>query len=154
MKQLFAYNWQVRAEWLDWCRALSEEELLRERTGGVGSILQTLFHIIDVECSWIQTLANEPVEDPLFNDYMSLERIVDLNIKCHAAVARYVNNWSSSMENETRISQWETESVSYTCGEVMRHVIAHEIHHIGQLSIWAREMDLKPVSANYIGRSL
>lgn len=58
------------------------------------------------------------------------------------------------MENETRIPQWETELVSYTCGEVMRHVIAHEIHHIGQLSIWAREMDLKPVSANYIGRSL
>ena len=25
-------------------------------------------------------------------------------------------------------------------GEVMQHVIAHEIHHMGQLSVWAREL--------------
>ncbi|HDR5875335.1 TPA: damage-inducible protein DinB, partial [Bacillus anthracis] len=30
----------------------------------------------------------------------------------------------------------------------------HEIHHIGQLSIWARELNLRPVSANLIGRGL
>ncbi|QWH42653.1 hypothetical protein EXW53_12305 [Bacillus mycoides] len=39
-------------------------------------------------------------------------------------------------------------------GEVLRHVIVHEIHHIGQLSIWARELNLQPVSANLIGRGL
>jgi uncharacterized damage-inducible protein DinB len=36
MLQLFHYNWQVRDEWFEWCRQLLEEELLRERTGGVG----------------------------------------------------------------------------------------------------------------------
>ncbi|MDQ0913885.1 putative damage-inducible protein DinB [Paenibacillus sp. V4I5] len=39
-------------------------------------------------------------------------------------------------------------------GEVMWHVIAHEIHHIGQLSIWSREIGKKPVTANLIGRGL
>ncbi|HDR5022767.1 TPA: damage-inducible protein DinB, partial [Bacillus cereus] len=43
---------------------------------------------------------------------------------------------------------------TYTYGEVLRHVIVHEIHHIGQLSIWARELNLRPVSANLIGRGL
>lgn len=33
----------------------------------------------------------------------------------------------------------------------MRHTIALEIHHIGQLSIWARELGRNPVSANLIG---
>lgn len=36
----------------------------------------------------------------------------------------------------------------------MRHMIAHEIHHIGQLSVWAREIGKKPVSANLIGKEL
>lgn len=36
----------------------------------------------------------------------------------------------------------------------MRHVIAHEIHHVGQLSVWAREMGRQPVTANLIGRGL
>lgn len=39
-------------------------------------------------------------------------------------------------------------------GEIMRHVIAHEIHHIGQLSVWARQMGHKPITANVIGRGL
>ncbi|MPQ27207.1 hypothetical protein GA512_19800 [Bacillus paralicheniformis] len=37
-------------------------------------------------------------------------------------------------------------------GGVLRHLIAHEIHHIGQISVWAREMNRVPVSASYVGR--
>ncbi len=36
--------------------------------------------------------------------------------------------------------------------DILHHVIVHEIHHIGQLSVWAREIALHPVPANYIGR--
>lgn len=36
----------------------------------------------------------------------------------------------------------------------MRHVIVHEIHHIGQISVWVRELGYEPVSANLIGRGL
>lgn len=46
------------------------------------------------------------------------------------------------------------ESVSFKYGAVMRHVIAHEIHRIGQLSVWSREIGQKPVSANLIHRGL
>ncbi len=48
MLKLFQYNWQVRDDWFTWCEAVSEEELLKKRVGGVGSILYTLFHIADV----------------------------------------------------------------------------------------------------------
>jgi len=30
--------------------------------------------------------------------------------------------------------------------------MGYEIYHIGQLSIWARELNLQPVSANLLGR--
>ncbi|MGE7997146.1 DinB family protein [Lysinibacillus sp. NPDC093190] len=35
---------------------------------------------------------------------------------------------------------WDTNT--YTKNEILHHVIAHEIHHIGQLTVWARELDL------------
>ncbi|WP_276575678.1 DinB family protein, partial [Bacillus cereus group sp. BfR-BA-01524] len=35
--------------------------------------------------------------------------------------------------------------IECTHGEIIRHVIVHEIHHIGQLSIWAREIGKEPV---------
>jgi len=43
---------------------------------------------------------------------------------------------------------------SFTKGEIIHHIIVHEIHHIGQLSIWAREIGMKPVSVNFIDRGL
>ncbi|BCG59969.1 hypothetical protein PUR_33940 [Paenibacillus sp. URB8-2] len=54
MEAWFRYNWMVREQWYEWCGELTEEELLRERTGGIGSILRTLFHIVDVEWSWMR----------------------------------------------------------------------------------------------------
>lgn len=53
MQALFHYNWMVRDEWLELLKQLPREELLRSRVGGAGSILYTLFHIVDVEYSWI-----------------------------------------------------------------------------------------------------
>ncbi|MDQ0232609.1 putative damage-inducible protein DinB [Metabacillus malikii] len=41
--KFFEYNWQVRDEWLNWCNQLTTEDLLKERLGGVGSILYTFF---------------------------------------------------------------------------------------------------------------
>jgi uncharacterized damage-inducible protein DinB len=46
------------------------------------------------------------------------------------------------------------QTSTFTHGEILRHVIAHEIHHVGQLSVWARELNLTPPSANVIGRKL
>lgn len=40
----------------------------------------------------------------------------------------------------------------YTVVEILHHIVIHEIHHIGQVSVWARELELKTVSANFIGR--
>ncbi|MCL6600684.1 MAG: hypothetical protein K6T81_18420 [Alicyclobacillus macrosporangiidus] len=41
-----------------------------------------------------------------------------------------------------------------TAGQILCHVIAHEIHHVGQLSIWARQIGREPVSTNLVGRRL
>ncbi|SFB22860.1 DinB family protein [Lentibacillus halodurans] len=59
------------------------------------------------------------------------------------------------MESQT-LSETDSsgETINFRYGEIMRHVIAHEIHHIGQLSVWACEIGKKPVNANLIGRGL
>ncbi len=155
MKTLFRYNWMVREEWYRWCEELSEEELLRTRTGGVGSILQTLFHIVDVEWSWIRLLQGKPDFQESFEDYKSLEQVRKLDTKFRTEVLNFIKNWDSSMENNLLYDTLPDGRVETdTWGEVMRHVIAHEIHHIGQLSVWSREIGKKPVSANFIGRGL
>lgn len=155
MQTFFKYNWMVREEWYRWCEELSEEELLQERTGGMGSILHTLFHIVDVEWSWIRLLEGKTDLQEDFNNYNSLSKVRTLDAEFHLEVESFVNNWDASMENRLLYDTSPDGKIeTLTWGEIMRHIIAHEIHHIGQLSIWAREIGKKPVSANFIERGL
>lgn len=155
MQTFFRYNWIVREDWYHWCEELSEEELLQSRTGGMGSILHTLFHIVDVEWSWIRLLQGKPDFQENFDHYKSLDKIRKLDAEFHLEVENFVNNWDAGLENRLfHDSLPDGRVVTDTWGEVMRHIIAHEIHHIGQLSIWSRELGKKPVSANFIGRGL
>ncbi|MCS1352342.1 DinB family protein [Mechercharimyces sp. CAU 1602] len=155
MQTFFQYNWMVRKEWYQWCEELSNEELLRSRTGGVGSILQTLFHIVDVEWSWIRRLQGKEDFEESFDDYMSLNQVRRLDAMFRAEVVSFVNDWDVSMETKVFYCALADGKIATgTWGEVIRHIIAHEIHHIGQLSIWAKEIGKKPVSANLIGRGL
>ncbi|OBZ12148.1 DinB family protein [Bacillus sp. FJAT-26390] len=155
MDTMFRYNWQVREEWYRWCEDVPEEELLRSRTGGVGGILHTLFHIVDVEWSWIRAIQGKSDFQESFEGYRTLKKVRQLDAEFHAEVEAFVRSWDVSMENRPFYDERPDGSVVIDAwGEIMRHVIAHEIHHVGQLSVWARELGKKPVSANLIGKGL
>jgi uncharacterized damage-inducible protein DinB len=150
--KFFEYNWQIRDEWFDWCNQLIPEELLKERSGGVGNILYTLFHIIDVEFSWIRGIqGKEDIVFP-FDDYKTLEKVKTLSdtFRNEIVVGLKTNLYES--KDELVKVPWDEDE--YTKDEILHHIIAHEIHHIGQLSVWARVLELSPVPANFIGREL
>ncbi|WP_372632784.1 DinB family protein [Cohnella sp.] len=155
MKMLFRYNWQVREEWYAWCGEVPEEELLKARTGGVGGILRTLFHIIDVEWSWIREIQGYPDFQGEFDEYRSLEKVRKLDESFRGDVRPFIESWDESLENRIYVDRARDGTIrNLAWGEVMRHALAHEIHHIGQLSVWARELGKPPVSANLIRRGL
>ncbi|RAP75907.1 DinB family protein [Paenibacillus montanisoli] len=155
MLKLFEYNWQVRNEWFNWCEQADEHELTKERTGGMGSILYTLYHIVDVEYSWISGLQGREPQYVQFEDCADVRKLREYAARCRAEIAPFIHGWKDDLETNVLTDQnneGEWENFSY--GEIMRHVIAHEIHHIGQLSIWSREIGKKPVTANLIRRGL
>lgn len=154
MKALFHYNWQVRDEWFELCKELSREELLQQRIGGVGSIMRTLFHVVDVEISWIYALQDKDFDfDPKYEDYKQLEKIIQLSHEHRPELEAFLVEWTPDQEEKLAQAAW-LENESFTHGEILRHVIAHEIHHMGQLSVWVREIGQQPISANFIGRGL
>lgn len=155
MLALFSYNWQVRNDWFEWCKTIPQDELLKERIGGVGSILHTLFHITDVEYSWIQLLQGKPEFTEPFESYKKLEQVKLLSDTLHEEVEVFLRTWTNEMDQQILVLQSENGKPStYIFGEIVRHMIAHEIHHVGQLSVWARALHVQPVSANLFGRQL
>jgi uncharacterized damage-inducible protein DinB len=155
MQMMFHYNWAVRNDWYKWCETVETEELILKRTDGVGGILHTLFHIIDVEWSWIRLLQGKEDFQEDFEDYNTLEKLCRLDQSFKAEVEEFVFGWREEMENRVlELPKADGGIETFTWGEVMRHIIAHEIHHIGQLSVWAREIGKPPITANFIGRGL
>lgn len=152
MYSLFLYNWQVRDEWISVLETCSLEELTSERIGGVGSILKTLFHIVDVEYSWLRGIEgyNDPV--PGYEEYPTLQSVKLLSDMYREDLKIILHTLTDDKEQSVVKVPWDDESYMY--GEVLRHAVAHEIHHMGQLSVWAKELGLERVSANFIGRGL
>ncbi|WNQ09627.1 DinB family protein [Paenibacillus aurantius] len=142
----------VRDEWFELSEQISRDELMRKRIGGVGGILSTLIHIVDVENSWIRGIQGKPDIQLQFDKYNSIQQIRNLSNSLRTEIRPFLETWKNDFEHDIVTIPW-TEGL-YTKGEILRHVIAHEIHHIGQLSVWVRDIGLQPVSANYIGRGL
>lgn len=83
---------------------------------------------------------------------MTLELVHKLSSDYRKEIKYFLNKWSSDMEYKEIIVSWSDQVYYY--GEVLRHIIAHEIHHTGQMSVWVKELGIKPVSANFIERGL
>ncbi|WP_059103729.1 DinB family protein [Shouchella shacheensis] len=153
MEKLFLYNWHVRNHWLKWCESLTEKQLRQERTGGVGSIFQTLFHVIDAEYSWLRCVRELADDAVSFEQIRTVGDLRELSEKYMEENHAFLRAWTGEAELEQVYVPWSGET--FYKGEIIRHVIAHEIHHVGQLSIWSRDLGMAPpVSANLIGKGL
>jgi len=149
---LFLYNWEVRDEWFYSLNDVPNEELLKDRNAGIGSILKTLLHIVDVEYSWVRAIHNKPDISHNIEDYISLESIKTISDQYRIEILNFLNTWTKYMEHEVVKPSWTDEV--YKMGEILRHLIAHEIHHVGQLSVWAKELGIRQVNSSFIGRGL
>ncbi|TFD94382.1 DinB family protein [Jeotgalibacillus sp. R-1-5s-1] len=154
MIDLFLYNWQVREDWFEWCQSLTEEELFAKRTGGMESLFQNLVHVVDCELLWINHLIQEPVVYEKRDAIQTLEDIQAYSDFTKTVTKPVIDSWNGELEDQVvHITGRNGNVRSFTYGKIIRHLISHEIHHIGQLSIWAREIGKKPVSSDLIVRN-
>lgn len=101
-------------------------------------------------------MEGKPDLEDTFEEHASLDKVVALSKRLHPVVSDFIARWDGSKENQvltvTHPGTGELHTFQY--GEVLRHIIAHEVHHTGQLSVWARELGRDPVTANLIFRGL
>jgi uncharacterized damage-inducible protein DinB len=155
IKSLFEYNWKIREKWFEWSKEISVEELIKARNGGYKGILKTLFHIVDVEQRWITGLSKVEPQTYSFADYNTLEKIMKFSNKVKKDSLIFLDNYSKKRNNDVLTAENKKgENVSHLYIEIILHLSVHEVHHMGQLSVWAREIGKEPVSANLIGLNL
>lgn len=155
MIDMFLYNWQIREEWFEWCETLTAEELVKKRVGGMGSILHNLYHVIDCEQLWINQLQRTPVLVTDLKTITTLQEVMAFSAHIQSETLQFLK--SRPLEGPEQVMELKRKDGSIKLlpyGKVLKHISAHEIHHIGQLSVWSRDMGLKPVSSDLIFREL
>ncbi|MFJ7637970.1 DinB family protein [Peribacillus sp. NPDC097225] len=149
---MFLYNWQVREDWFKWCESLSIEELRAERVGGMGSILKNLVHIIDCELIWTNHMLQEPIDYPEKDTISDLKDVIKFSHFTKTVTEKSLHDSTDFEKRNIKINSKNGTTYTFTCAKILLHIITHEIHHIGQLSIWSREMGLIPISSDLIIR--
>ncbi|WP_282955943.1 DinB family protein, partial [Paenibacillus macquariensis] len=85
-------------------------------------------------------------------EYKDIKSMRTLSDKLRIENKELLTNWSMDMEYERVTPEWDDEI--YFKGEILRHIIVHEIHHIGQLSIWSKKIGIPVISTSFIGKKL
>ncbi|WP_180956469.1 DinB family protein [Bacillus canaveralius] len=155
IRALFEYNWRIREKWFAWCQQIQEEELFKERNGGYKGFMQTLFHIVDVEQRWLSGLVDTESIKYNFTDFDNLESIIRFSRETQTRFTSFLNNYTrgSGAQILNAVNK-KGENVAYIYIEILLHLAVHESHHIGQMSVWAREIGKEPVTANLIGLNI
>ena len=155
MIHLFQYNWDVREDWFIWCESLSDVEFHQERLGGMKSFRETLIHIVDCELLWLNTILDEKIHYESRKTLYHLDEIKQYSAYVQSLTKAFIANVEpSDDERIIEVTRRDGSVLHFSQKKVVAHMITHEIHHIGQLSVWAREIGLKPVSSDLIIRNI
>jgi len=153
MLDLFLYNWQVREDWFKWCETISKEELSKQRIGGMGSILHNLFHVADCEQIWVNQMQGTPIIKTNADSITSLKDVIIFSNETKLITRNFLQTLTDDFQDKVvTIENKHGKTFTFTYGKILRHIVTHEIHHIGQLSVWARELNQKPISSDLIMR--
>lgn len=143
------YSWHVRYSWLEWCKSIPVTELNKRRVGGQGSILETLLHIIDVENSWINAIRGKNDVPITIQDHNTLALVEEISTQTMRMVDTFIRLELPHLEIDKKITVSWDDSM-YSVDSILHHIIFHSVHHMGQLSIWARQMNQAPVDISYL----
>lgn len=112
-------------------------------------------HVIDCEQIWVNQMQGTPVIIKEINRISSLNDVKTFSNLTKPATEGFIKSHTSEAGDRILVVKSRngtTKSFSYD--KIIAHIISHEIHHIGQLSVWSRDIGLKPVSSDLIFRDL
>lgn len=149
IRPLFDYNWQVRSDWFAWCADLSQEELVQKRHGGMQSFVHTLYHVIYCEHIWVSQLLGREIHVPAMEEVTTLQQVCTFE----ETTRKLTEEWFAR-EDEFQHAVLDLRGRTFSHVKVMLHIATHEVHHIGQMSVWAREIGKVPVNCDVLPRDI
>lgn len=135
LNQLFAHWNQVHADTLATLDKFTQQELAYTAYQGGMPVGQIALHIANAEEGWFRLIAQrirqEWPSDFTLENYPTKEAIAKLLSTTHTKTMDYLESLSLADLDTVISSEWGQFSLHF----IIWHVLEHEIHHRGELSL-------------------
>ncbi len=137
---LFKHNHWATQQLLDACAALTNEQFHQHYDMGVGTLHDTIVHIIGAMRGWGDLLAlREFRPRPEGTNYS----IDDLRTMLDDATAELTSSAAAHPNDEILTRERGGKEYSFTRGAVLTHVTTHGMHHRAQCLNMLRQIDIE-----------
>ena len=141
---LFRHNTWANLKLLEFCEALSDEQLDASAAGTFGSIRDTLWHVVGAEVSYVHRVNGKLPDTPSFRDHFP-----------GLAVLKQAAQWTGdellqlalSARADTLVEEWSDDHtivVRYPLASLMLQAINHATEHRGHIATILTQLGLKP----------
>lgn len=141
---LFDHNLACRESLLNTLEQVNTEEFLRDRGVGKGSMRNILAHLINTEKGWISFLDNRESIDIEPESLDSVQSIRETWSRVHEETKELMDRLGEDQLLHVKSVKWENQTVSFSVGKVLMHVVIHETHHRGVLTGLIRQQGINP----------
>ena len=136
LTQLFSHWKGVRNGLLETIEKFNEDELEHKPYEGAWSVGEIILHIANAEDGWFRYVVKRQVDqwpnEHSLKNYPTMEAIKELLDDVHAETQAYLAVLEIDDLKKKLKAPWGRE---ITIGFVIWHVLEHEIHHRGELSL-------------------
>lgn len=147
---LFDHNLACRESLLDTLEQMSTEEFVRNRGVGKGSMRNILVHLMNTERGWISFLNSRESSDIEPESLDSIQSIREIWSKVHEETREFMDNLGEDKLLHVKSVKWDNQTVSFTVGKVLLHIVTHETHHRGVLAGLIRQQGMDSPSFDMI----
>jgi uncharacterized damage-inducible protein DinB len=147
VKDLLAYNQEIRHRYLDAIAKLPWSEAAKDRGASWGSIRNIFVHTMGATDYWIDFLKGEKLRSQKkYDEYQSIDDVRAYMDHVEKRFNKYLASLTSdSLKKKYRLkNDNEDKEIDVTAEDVLIHVFEEEVHHRGELIALLWQMDIEP----------
>lgn len=145
LRQLYAYNWDVRTMLFTSVKGLTEGDYRRNLKAGHPALSSTLWHMASAEDHWFGKVLTDAGE--LLPEVERVPLPADLeNMWQHVTerTRRFLGDLTEADLGRRLSVTWSDGTFEFDLGKALLHVATHEIHHRGQAVMMIRQLGHEP----------
>ena len=135
-KELFSHWERVRGDLISTIEAFDESELDFVPFEGCRQVGDIMLHIADAEDGWLRFCITKEIDawPDYYNlgNYQNKQAIIKVLCEVHSRTTEYLSNLGESDLKSSITAPWGDD---FSLLWIFWHIIEHEIHHRGELSI-------------------